>query len=408
MDKSQWKEKIQEWRTKWATSKKKPYIIVGVVGVIGIWGIGTILTMSNPVYRTLKGIGKLAAKNKYDVTIGIETKTDDSLINDLTKELDNTLKLSVDKHKKQIQGAYQVAYDRDEIIDFAMVIKDGYVYMDIPQVLDKEDYVYYEMKDEYLSNKETWDLLFKYGDQLNLKGLNVKPYAKAIASATKGNVESKWNEVVFDLEGEDLVDILEEVLETAEKDEKLAKYVKKNATKILNQMVEDRFEWGDMDKKEWKEMLAEVKNKDFEEDFEESVEQLVDEFKYNASYMADDLSDLELELTVTFDLFNNIKEIVVEPKQYRQSVELTLEMGKGYKPDRKYTAKKGNNVEKLDWEDYEEIIEDTVDYIETYMKKHDEVEEIIEDLQEESYFATQEEFLQSMVSDLVYNWMYGF
>lgn len=51
-------------------------------------------------------------------------------------------------------------------------------------------------------------------------------------------------------------------------------------------MIDDKFELGDMDKKQWKEMLEEVKDKDFEDDFFDNMEELVDDFKGSASYMA--------------------------------------------------------------------------------------------------------------------------
>ena len=400
-------EKVKSGREKFGSLKKTTYLIIGLLALIGIWGVTTIIIMSNPIYRTLKGVSKFASKNKYEVTVGIQTNLKDRALDGFTEDIQNKLKISIDKRKKQIQGAYEIAYDGDEIIDFAMVAKEGYVYMDIPQVLDKDEYMYYELDDEYW-DKETWDLIFKYVNEIDLKSLDAKPYAKAIMSATKGNVESKWNRVVFDLEGEDLVNIIENVLETAEKDDKLAKCFKKNSTKILKQMIDDKFELGDMDKKQWKEMLEEVKDKDFEDDFSDNMEELVDDFKDSASYMASSWANLEVEMTVTFDLFNNIKQIVIEPKENRQSIVLTIQNGKGYKAARKYTSKKGNDVEKIDWDDYMDILEDTVDYLEDYVKKNDKLQDVVEDMLKDSYYDNEEDLIANMLGGFLQTWIYSF
>lgn len=225
-------EKVKHGRGNFGSFKNTTYLIIDLLVLIGIWGVSTIMTMSNPIYRRLKGISKFASKNKYEVTVGLQTNVKDRMLDRFTEYIKNKLKISVNKRKKQVQGGYQIAYDGDEIIDFAMVAKDGYVYMDITQVLDKDEYMYYELDDGYW-DKETWDLICKYVNEIDLKGLDAKPYAKAITSATKGNVETKWNKVIFDLEGEDLVNIIEKILETAEKHEKLVKCFKKNSTKIL-------------------------------------------------------------------------------------------------------------------------------------------------------------------------------
>ena len=393
-------------KTKFRQSKFT-YVVVGLLIVIGLWAIVTIGIMSNPVYRTLKGVEKLAKQNKYDLTVGIQTNLQNEFLDDFTEEVQNKVKISVDKRKKHVQGAYEIAFKGKKVIDFAMVAKDGYVYMDIPEVLDKNEYMYYELEDEYLK-EETVDLIFKYIDKIDLKGLDAKPYAKAILKATRGSVENKFNKVIFELDGKDLVDIVEGVLETAENDKKLAKSFKKNGIKILKQMINDKFELGYSDKSEWEDMLDELKDKDFEENFYEEMEMFVDDFKDNAKYMESNLADFELGIIVTFDTFNNIKEIVIEPEQYNQSIELTVQNGKGYKTNRAYSAKKGRDMEDMSWEDYNDIIGDTAIYLENYIKKNDELQEFIEDKMEYQNFTDEQKFIAYMLGQLVQTWLYNF
>lgn len=401
------KEELRKWKEKIVSIKVPNYVIVVLAVLIGFLGIRTIVTMSNPVYRTLKGISKFADQDKYEATLGIETHLKHSLLDELTEKVQNEVKITIDKHKEQVQGTYQMTYEGDKVIDFPMVVKEGYVYMDIPKILDKDEYMYFDLGEEYL-DKEDWHLGFKYINKLSTKSLNMKPYAKVISEAIKGNVESKWNQVTFDLEGKDLIKVISQVLKTAEKDEQLAKYVKKNATKILNQMVKDKFKFGDLDKKLWKELLEKVKDKDFEDDFSEYMEEVTADFKDDATYIESSWADLEVEVVVTFDFFNNIKKVVIVPKENRQSIKLTIETGKGYKPIRKYTTKKGIDMGTMRWEDYMEVVEDTTDYVQSYIKKHDELEEFIEDWCEENYYDNEEVVIQYGLRLLLDKWYYNF
>lgn len=403
------KEELSKWKEKIISIKVPNYVIVVLAVLIGFLGIRAIATRSNPVYRTLKGISQLAAKDQYEMTIGVQTHLKDKVLDELTEKVQNEVKLTIDKDKEQVQGTYQMIYEGDKVIDFPMIAKEGYVYMDIPKILDKDEYMYFDLGEEYL-DKEDWHLAFKYINKLSTKGLNMKPYAKVISEATKGNVESKWNQVTFDLEGKDLIKVISQVLKTAEKDEKLAKYVKKNATKILGQMVKDKFKFGNLDKKLWKDLLENVKDKDFEDNFSDYMKEVTADFKEEATYLQSSWSDLEVEVVVSFDFFNHIKKVVIVPKENRQSIKLTIEAGKGYKPIRKYTTKKGIDMGKMRWEEYMEVVEDTADYLQSYIKKHDDLEEFMEELYEETYYYhdTEEAVIQYGLRLLLDEWYYNF
>lgn len=375
----------------------KWYIIpIGLVAIIIVgFLISHIAISSNPVYRTLYGLNKFASQNKYELTMSLETNMDNSL-DELTKEIDNKFKMTIDKRKGVMAGAYETQYNNEKIIDFVLLAQEGVLYFDVPEVLEEDEYLYYELED--IASEESFDSIGKYIDMVDFKGLNTRIYADAIYNATENDIDKKFNEVTFELESDTIIDMMEEILETAEDDEKLASWVKKNGIKVFKEMIEDDFEWGYMDDDVWEEILEEIDDKDFEDDFADGLKEIVDDFKDEKEYYEDE--DFELSVTVTFDIFNRIKTVVIEPEEGDESFILTIENGKGYLPVRKYTTKDGEDIEKMDMEDQYKIVEDIVDYIDDYVKENDDLEDFFEDLAEDNYFYDQEELIQAMIKEL--------
>ncbi|WP_105615339.1 zinc ribbon domain-containing protein [Vallitalea okinawensis] len=376
----------------------KWYIIPsGLVAIIIIgFLISHLVISSNPVYRTLYGLNKFVSQNKYDLTMSLETNLDNSL-DELTKEIDNKFKISIDKRKGTMAGAYETQYNNEKIIDFVLLAQEGVLYFDVPEVLEDDEYLYYELED--IASEESFDSIGKYIDMIDIKGLDTRIYADAIYEATESDLDKKFNEVTFELESDTIIDMMEEILETAEDDEKLASWIQKNGKKVFNEMIEDDFEWGYMDDDVWEEMLDIIDDKDFEDDFADGLEEMVDAFKQDKEYYEDE--EFELTVTVTFDIFNRIKTVVIEPEAYDESFTLTIENGKGYRPVRKYSTRDGEDIEKMDIEDQYELVEDIVDYLDDYVKENDDLEDFFEDLAEDNYFIDQEELIKAMIEELM-------
>jgi len=374
-------------------SMNRILVIIGIVAIalLVFILISQVVARANPVYRTYKGIEKLYDANTMNVAFSIETDVDE-IIDDITKEILMQIIVNYNKKDTEIAVAFTTAYQKDEIMDILMLIREDEMFIDIPQVFDKDEYLYYQLDDymeEYM-NTDNLDELKKYQEMIDYSKLDMKLYTEAVYDAIEKSVDSDFSSVTYEIDVTMLLDIVEAVLDVAEDDEDLMVWVQETGIEVLNAMIDDDFEFYDAGEDEWEEALDYIDDSDFEDNWDDGMKLLSDGF----SDWRDELewevynedSPFEMQIICNFDLFNNIDSIVVEfQTDNNLGFTVTADYGVKYKLPHKYNSDDGQDIEKLDEDDYENIGEDIGDYLKDYIDDHDDFDDQLTEWMEDAF-----------------------
>ncbi|MDA3847058.1 MAG: hypothetical protein PF505_11045, partial [Vallitaleaceae bacterium] len=360
-------------------------IVVAILIVIMI--VSQVIVRANPVYRTYNGIKKFYDKDEYNLALSIQTDVD-STIDEVTEEILARLVINYNVKNAETLIAFTTEFQKDEIIDFVVVNKNDMLYVDIPQVLDQDEYLYYEI-DEYM-DEEDMDLLTKYQAMIDFSKLDMKPYTDAVYDAIEDSMDSDFGSVSYDIDGWMLLELGEAILDVTEDDEELMVWVRETSVEILSTMIEDDFELYEMDKDDWDEALDFIEDRDFEEGWEDALDEISSSFsdaKDELEWDEENGNDtFEMILTYNFDLFNNIDSVVFEfESEYGEGFTLTVDYDAKYKNARKYDTDNGQDVEDLDEDDYSDLSEDIRDYIADYIDDNDELNDLVEGWMEDDF-----------------------
>lgn len=359
------------------------FVPTGIAAVVLIMVLAyNVVVGGNPVMKTMIGLGRLYTQNETNVTATFTTDIT-SEVDDFFENVETKLSASVNKKKQTAAATATFSFEDKKVFESLTYYNEGVLYFDMPDVLEEDEYLYFDANDYLDVDEETMASVMEYVDMISMRGLNIKDYADVIYDAAEGNIEKDGNKVIYTIDGEVVADVLDEVISFAEDDEKLPNWVQENGITVLAKMDEDKFEYMDFDDDVIEEGLDLLDDKDFVDDWMEGVEELADGMKYAKDEIEDGMEDVELEVVFTFGLFNSIKAIDITFEQGRQGVTVSMDMTKGAKVARKYNDDDGNDVERMDPDDVEDIVADTMDYFEDYMDENEEFEDFLLDYLED-------------------------
>ena len=194
---------------------------------------------------------------------------------------------------------------------------------------------------------------------------------------------------------------MDEILEEAEDNEDVAKWLQKNMSKVLEAMIKDdldlELEGSDLD-----ELLELVEDDDFIDNYMDEMEELNESFSDEKSYMLEDLRQLELTFDIDYTLLNRIKRIDLTVEESGDSIALLMSFNENNKPKKEYNLKNGDDIMDLDEEDYYEIIMDTYDVLIDNISDNEELEDYLNDVAEDEGYEDYEELMDDIIYDMTY------
>ncbi len=386
------------------------FVPAGLVVLIVIAVVASSLMLSNPVIKTLYGVQKLFSQDKYDIAFSVETDIDPAL-DDLLEDIEIQLLTTTNTKEVESGMSLEISFQDKKIIDFLAVVKDDYLYLDIPEVLDDNEYYYMEIEDYMEVDEEQVENLKGYIADIDLKGFDLNGYADAIVDAADGNISMEDSTVIYTIDAETAADIIKEIFDMLEDDEETAKWVQKNGIKILTKMIEDDFEIGYFDADVAEEILEEVEDDDFVEDWLEYMEEVNDYTDYLEEELEWEFGDSEMEVVFDFGFGNKINSVATTIDNKDEDIEVTViaDMTKGFNDNSKYTDADGNDLEDIDYEEILDILEDTSDYLQDYIDDNDELKDYIEDYADDNFNIDDvDDLFDEILDEASYNFRYLF
>lgn len=381
----------------WIPAATISVIIIGVI-------VLNLVISSNPVIKTGYGLMQYEKQKEQKATMTFTTDIS-SDVDELFDTIQWTLRSSYNRKTGQAAVQYDMSFEEDSILDIVSVYDDGYAYFDIPQVLDEDDYYYYEL-DDYM-DEELMEAMTEYIDMVDLRGIDYKSYAEAILEGADGHIWKEGNKVIYELDAETLADIMNEFVDVLADDEDLAEIIQKNAVEILEAMEDDDFEYEDFDDDVIDEGLDLFDDDDFIDDWMDQVDELED----NMDDLEDELEmmfdDSEVEVTFNFGFLNKIKSIEMAIETDMGDVDMMIDLTKGYSSKRTYDEYEGHNIDHIKEADILDIVEELLEHIEDYMDDNEDFEEFVEDYSEDVFNVKDvddlfDELIDELKDDLVW------
>ncbi len=376
---------------------------IGLVTVLVILGlIVTVAIKISPSLRLGYGLDKLMSKNQLSVTMNLKTDIDKD-VDELFEMVNFEARLHTNAKKNEVFMTFAAAHKKNDLIAGSFFIDSKAMYFDLPEVFGKGDYYFFDYYD-YLDLDEEIDFN-KYIRMFDWNSFPKKPFLKIMSETVKENSDNSLSSTTIELKGKDIVRLMEDILEEAEDNEDVAKWLKKNLTKVLKAMIKDDvdFEMAYMDLDD---VLEIVEDNDFEDQIMDAAEMMSESFSYEKEYMLEDLSDIKLVYEIKYSVFNRIKNIDMTIEQSGEAMTILMSFTDNNKPSQSYSTKKGNDITDIEQDEIYDMIMDTYDVLLENISEEEELEDYLNDIAEDQGYYDYEELLYQIVDEMTYYMYY--
>lgn len=376
---------------------------IGLVTVLVILGlIVTVAIKFSPSLRLGYGLDKLMSKNQLSVTMNLKTDIDKD-VDELFEMVNFEARLHTNVKKNEVFMTFAAAHKKNDLIAGSFFIDSKAMYFDLPEVFGKGDYYFFDYYD-YLDLDEEIDFN-KYIRMFDWNSFPKKPFLKIMSETVKENSDNSLSSTTIELKGKDIVRLMEDILEEAEDNEDVAKWLKKNLTKVLKAMIKDDvdFEMAYMDLDD---VLEIVEDDDFEDQIMDAAEMMSESFSYEKEYMLEDLSDIKLIFDVKYSVFNRIKNIDMTIEQSGEAMTILMSFTDNNKPSQSYSTKKGNDITDIEQDEIYDMIMDTYDVLLENISEEEALEDYLNDIAEDQGYYDYEELLYQIVDEMTYYMYY--
>ena len=390
---SQPKKKFKIGRNAW----------IGLASVLVILGfVVTVALKFSPTLRLGYGLDKLISKNQLSVTMNLKTDIDKD-VDELFDMVNFEARVHTNAKKNEVFMTFAAAHNKNDLIAGSFFIDSQAMYFDLPEVFGKGDYYFFDYYD-YLDLDEEIDFN-KYLSMFDWNSFPKKPFLKIMAETVKDNSDNSLSSTTIELKGKDIVRLMEDILEEAEENEAVAKWLKKNLTKVLKAMIKDDVDF-DMAYMDLDDLLDVVEDDDFEDQYMDFAEMMNESFSYEKEYMLEDLSDIKLVYDVKYSVLNRIKNIDMTIEQSGEAMTVMMSFTDNNKPKQSYSIKKGNDIMDIEEEDIYDMIMDTYDVLLDNISEEEELEDYLNDIAEDQGYYDYEEWLYQIVDEMTYYMYY--
>ena len=376
---------------------------IGLVTVLVILGlIVTVAIKISPSLRLGYGLDKLMSKNQLSVTMNLKTDIDKD-VDELFEMVNFEARLHTNAKKNEVFMTFAAAHKKNDLIAGSFFIDSKAMYFDLPEVFGKGNYYFFDYYD-YLDLDEEIDFN-KYIRMFDWNSFPKKPFLKIMSETVKENSDNSLSSTTIELKGKDIVRLMEDILEEAEDNEDVAKWLKKNLTKVLKAMIKDDvdFEMAYMDLDD---VLEIVEDDDFEDQIMDAAEMMSESFSYEKEYMLEDLSDIKLVYEIKYSVFNRIKNIDMTIEQSGEAMTILMSFTDNNKPSQSYSTKKGNDITDIEQDEIYDMIMDTYDVLLENISEEEELEDYLNDIAEDQGYYDYEELLYQIVDEMTYYMYY--
>ena len=376
---------------------------IGLVTVLVILGlIVTVAIKISPSLRLGYGLDKLMSKNQLSVTMNLKTDIDKD-VDELFEMVNFEARLHTNAKKNEVFMTFAAAHKKNDLIAGSFFIDSKAMYFDLPEVFGKGNYYFFDYYD-YLDLDEEIDFN-KYIRMFDWNSFPKKPFLKIMSETVKENSDNSLSSTTIELKGKDIVRLMEDILEEAEDNEDVAKWLKKNLTKVLKAMIKDDvdFEMAYMDLDD---VLEIVEDDDFEDQIMDAAEMMSESFSYEKEYMLEDLSDIKLVYEIKYSVFNRIKNIDMTIEQSGEAMTILMSFTDNNKPSQSYSTKKGNDITDIEQDEIYDMIMDTYDVLLENISEEEALEDYLNDIAEDQGYYDYEELLYQIVDEMTYYMYY--
>lgn len=410
-------QEVKELKKSMKVSKpvNHPKIAIILAGCLSILmiaffvGRGLYLN-ANPVLKVLYGVHEMASDNKLVGQAGVNLKlTDRSAEADLVEDFGFLIDFKL--KEDDFNTKYTLLLEENSVFETVLAVKDNIVYIDL---LDYYEEVFFYENTDFDEQVKAAKEVLTYLEYMKLKGVASGRYIEVIEKELKRNISSKGGNVVVDLEGKDMIELLIELFDEAKDDDDLKVALHKDFVAMLTAMQKDDFEYiyddGGYSEQEFSDEIFEFvldnieSYDDFEEFYEKGLEKMISNLQYEAQYINDDFS---VEMIFDFNMFSKIKSVELTLERDGDKIISTVNFGKKYN-FKKYSASKSVDIEELiDDEEVVDIIEDIGDnFIDQFTENEENVDfiedsDIFEMYEYEFGSSDCEEFLEYIWQELI-------
>lgn len=376
---------------------------IGLACVLVILGlIVTVAIKFSPSLRLGYGLDKLMSKNQLSVTMNLKTDIDKD-VDELFEMVNFEARIHTNAKKNEVFMTIAAAHKKNDLIAGSFFIDSKAMYFDLPEVFGKGDYYYFDYYD-YLDLDEEIDFN-KYISMFDWNSFPKEPFLKIMAETVKENSDNSLSSTVIELKGKDIVRLMEDILEEAEDNEDVAKWLKKNLTKVLKAMIKDDVNF-DIVYMDLDDVLDAVEDEDFEDQYMDFAEMMSESFSYEKEYMLEDLSDIKLIFDVKYSILNRIKNIDMTIEQSGEAMTMLMSFTDNNKPNQSYSTKKGNDIMDIEQDEIYDMIMDTYDVLLENISEEEELEDYLNDIAEDQGYYDYEEWLYQIVDEMTYYMYY--
>lgn len=376
---------------------------IGLASVLVILGlIVTVAIKFSPSLRLGYGLDKLMSKNQLSLTMNLKTDIDKD-VDELFEMVNFEARLHTNAKKNEVFMTFAAAHKKNDLIAGSFFIDSKAMYFDLPEVFGKGDYYFFDYYD-YLDLDEEIDFN-KYISMFDWNSFPKKSFLKIMSETIKENSDNTLTSTTIELKGKDIVRLMEDILDEAEDNEDVAKWLKKNLTKVLKAMIKDDVDF-DLVYMDLEDVLDVVEDDDFEDQYMDFAEMMNESFSYEKEYMLEDLSDIKLIYEIKYSLLNRIKNIDMTIEQSGEAMTILMSFTDNNKPSQTYSTKKGNDITDIEQDEIYDMIMDTYDVLLDNISEEEELEDYLNDIAEDQGYYDYEELLYQIVDEMTYYMYY--
>lgn len=345
-------------------------IALALVGIFFAYILFSNLALGfSPVTRLLKGLKDFSKGSKFttESTMGLKYKGSNdalSLLNNISVE---GVSYS-DTDKLKAEASFKILYNEKDLTEIKSGFDNEMFWIDPMKLYNKG--FYYEFNKDIADAMNDVQIYKKAIEKISLD-FNKKELSKIIKDSLGRDLKNSLGKVTLTLDYDNTLELLSELLEYAQEDEKLMNSIRKNGISFIKTIIKE----GEKDKLEFLydedtfEMVLEIFED--EKDFEDYYENFIANLQYELEEVVYGLFAVtkEYEITFNYGLFNNLKnityEFTIDSGDYGNEsikIDCVSSTRKGAKFS-KFNTKKAENIEDLmdDPEELMDIAKDVVD-----------------------------------------------
>ena len=335
-----------------------------LVTVLILIGLAYNFTIGKTEYKILLGIKNIIEdkKAKYTYTLKVEGTTGIDEVDDLLEESSIEMKTYFNRKKLETNFEMALIVDKDEVVEANIGFEDETMFLEFPEVYDE---CFYQKVDSdqvdiirdciniyECFEGEIFDI-FSKGD-----------YKDVIVEMIDENLDKK----VLILDIKDIIDLVGELLEIAEDDDKIAKDIYKSMEKIVKDLEDCKIKNDEIESfvDDFIDYFEDTDEDDFIDDFEDGIEMISNEFEKMPNLGV--LGNYEVKVEFNFGMFNTIDKMDITFEVLGIDIIIGIECGKG--------ASKPNYDKDLEIEDSEDELMEVLDEIEEDIMDNKKIEKL--------------------------------